>query len=186
MEIDISGKKFNQLMAIQFAERRKLGKRYYIFWVFICDCGKEKIIQKAPVMQGKTKSCGCLQKTNIFKLDEGEGSLNTLIYTYKTNAKKRNLNFNLSKEEFKTITSSKCHYCGDEPKKEFKRPPSNNPFNGNYVYNGIDRVNNNGGYVIDNCVSCCEACNRAKLKMSESEFLNHIEKIYNNRLLKKA
>ena len=186
MEIDISGRKFNELTAIRFVEKRKLGKRKYLFWLFSCNCGNQKVIQKASVMMGRTKSCGCLNKKNAYKLDRGEGSFNALLYTYKNNAKKRGLDFKLNKSEFKHLTSDKCYYCGDRPYKEFKRPPSNNPFNGNYIYNGIDRVDNDLGYLPNNCVSCCEICNRAKLTMNESEFIEHIEKIYNNKVLRSS
>lgn len=43
--------------------------------------------------------------------------------------------------------------------------------------NGIDRVDNSLGYVADNCVPCCEACNRAKLQMSSTDFINLANRI---------
>jgi hypothetical protein len=40
-----------------------------------------------------------------------------------------------------------------------------------FIYNGIDRVDNNKGYTIENCVPCCTAVNYAKLDMSYSDFI---------------
>lgn len=175
---DISNQKFNRLTAIRFEEKRLLGKKKYDFWRFKCDCGTEKTINKKSVVQGQTKSCGCLHRENVPRLPEGEASFNTLLYVYKTNAKKRNLDFELSAEKFRKLTSERCTYCGDPPKLQFNRPPSNNPFNGSYSYNGIDRVDNDVGYIEANCVPCCETCNRAKLEMSTETFLTWISKVY--------
>ena len=47
-----------------------------------------------------------------------------------------------------------------------------------FLYNGIDRKDNNIGYIIENCVSCCGICNRMKMDMSYDDFLNHIRLIY--------
>lgn len=46
--------------------------------------------------------------------------------------------------------------------------------------NGIDRVDSNKGYHIDNCVPCCTSCNYAKHKLSQKEFYDKIKKIYHN------
>lgn len=55
---DIVGKKFGKLTAIKRVENK--GK--HLYYLFRCDCGKEKIISKEAVVEGKTKSCGCLQR----------------------------------------------------------------------------------------------------------------------------
>jgi len=44
--------------------------------------------------------------------------------------------------------------------------------------NGVDRINSNIGYEINNVVSCCSKCNYAKHMMNKKEFLNWVEKIY--------
>lgn len=54
---DIIGKKFGKLTAIKRVER----KGRHIYYLFKCDCGNEKIISKEAVVEGKTRSCGCLQ-----------------------------------------------------------------------------------------------------------------------------
>lgn len=57
---DITGQKFNRLIALGFHSRRERsdrGFRYY--WNFICDCGNKTIADKSAVIGGYTTSCGC-------------------------------------------------------------------------------------------------------------------------------
>ena len=96
---------------------------------------------------GECKSCSSSAKENRYNM-------------YKKNAKKRNLIFELSKEEFYELTSKPCYYCGDL-----------------HNYNGIDRIDSNEGYVLDNCISCCEYCNKMKLDYSAEFWIQHIKKI---------
>ena len=68
--------KINHLTPIKFCFRRKR----HNFWLFRCDCGNEKIIDKNSVTSGHTKTCGCnmipkefkyLQKTRLFSIWRG-------------------------------------------------------------------------------------------------------------------
>ena len=43
---------------------------------------------------------------------------------------------------------------------------------------GVDRVDNNKGYTLDNVVPCCSKCNYMKNSNTEKEFLEHVEKIH--------
>ncbi len=79
----------------------------------------------------------------------------------------------ITPKEYIEIVGANCYYCGT--------PPSNMTKDPRYkaiAYNGIDRVNNNLGYVHGNIVTCCKHCNSAKSNMSESEFLKHNKQIY--------
>lgn len=55
---DIVGEKFGKLTAVKRVEN----KGHHVYYLFKCDCGNEKIISKEAVVEGKTKSCGCLQR----------------------------------------------------------------------------------------------------------------------------
>lgn len=83
--------------------------------------------------------------------------------TYKNSAKRRGHDFELSLDEFSTFQNKPCHYCGDEIESSGKI--------------GIDRINNNKGYSIENCVPCCEICNRMKLALDLDTWLSKINKI---------
>lgn len=108
----------------------------------------------------------------------GVSALNSLFHSYKLGAKKRNLEFNIDKEYFENITKQNCHYCNSEPSNKIEN--KNHP-NSGYVYNGIDRLNNDLGYNIENCVPCCKNCNLAKRTMSSKDFYDWISKLIKHR-----
>lgn len=83
-----------------------------------------------------------------------------LYRRYKYDAIKRGKLFDLSLEIFATIIECDCHYCGKAPGQIYCQ-------RGQYkvdtlVYNGIDRKDNDLGYVAGNVVPCCKACNQLK------------------------
>ena len=80
----------------------------------------------------------------------------------KYNAKIRGHIWDIPKDIGYYLISSPCAYCGQIEEK----------------FNGLDRVDSNGEYTIDNVVPCCRYCNYAKNNMSIEEFKNHITKIY--------
>lgn len=77
---DIIGKKFNRLTAIKRIEDKRQGIRY----LFLCDCGKQKIILKNAVVNGRTKSCGCLsdEKLRMRSFKDLQGIMQTLKKAY--------------------------------------------------------------------------------------------------------
>jgi hypothetical protein len=60
---DITGEKFGRLTAIKFSHKNK----NKLYWLFKCDCGNEKIVEKSKAISGHTKSCGCYsrEKTSV-------------------------------------------------------------------------------------------------------------------------
>lgn len=78
-------------------------------------------------------------------------------YVYR--AKRKNISFVFTLDEFNEITSKPCYYCGSEDKI------------------GIDRVDSKLEYTKDNTVSCCYTCNIMKHTHSTQFFLSHIERI---------
>lgn len=81
----------------------------------------------------------------------------------------RNLDFNLSLEVFDEIVYKPCHYCGHYNEKEV---------------NGLDRINSTNGYLLENIVPCCGACNIMKNDLTLETFLEHIEKIHSHMIKK--
>ena len=57
--IDISNKRFGKLIALNVSHQ--VNKLY--FWNCICDCGNKLITSGNRLRYGKTKSCGCIVKT---------------------------------------------------------------------------------------------------------------------------
>lgn len=71
-------------------------------------------------------------------------------------AKKRNLEWTLSKEETWLLTQQPCHYCRILPYQKYWQ------YSYFVIYNGLDRVDSSKGYHSDNVVPCCGFCNRLK------------------------
>lgn len=175
--------KFGKLTVISFSHIDK--KLRYQFWNCVCDCGN-KTIKSTTVLRRNnhpTHSCGCLRNEAIIlsghdynRKQSGESSINTLIYIYKKAAKKRNLPFNINREDFIRLTSQNCFYCNVPPKQIMKKRICNGP----YIYNGLDRKNNDIGYEINNILPCCKVCNYAKRTMNYDEFLQWIQTVYDH------
>lgn len=174
--IDLTGIRFGRLTVIKETVCPRNTKDRSRYWLCKCDCGNEHITSSTNLRKGCTKSCGCLQREGA-QIANGENSFNTLYKRYAINAKNRNLEFCLSKEEFREITQTNCFYCGTPPKQVViihKR------HNGEYLYNGIDRLDNAKGYTKSNTVACCGICNYAKRTRSIEDFLAWVERIYNH------
>jgi len=115
------------------------------------------------------------------KLPYKQASFNALLNSYTREAQERGYVWKLTIEQFKEITSKNCYYCGLEPK---QISHGKSRMNGNYEHNGIDRKNNDIGYIYENCVPCCKECNFAKRKMKETDFINMVKRIYEYQLKK--
>lgn len=171
---NIVGQRFGRLVVVEFA--RKTKTRKYL-WLCKCDCGNIVECRSDGLKSGHTQSCGCLHKEIISqnrKKPKGVAAFNKKYYDYKAKAQRVNREFNLTKEEFAKLIWGNCAYCGIPPSNYYKE----SDYNGGLRYNGIDRVDNDKGYTLDNCVSCCELCNRAKLKQSLPDFLLWVKSTY--------
>lgn len=182
MTKNLVGNKFGRWTVIGVAEKRRNGNSgTRVYWECLCECGNKGIVVTHVLTRGSSKSCGCLRKEGHRILPHGVSERNLLLYTYKRNAEKRNLCFSLTAEQFEELIQKECFYCGEKPKNKL----NGKWFNGEYFYNGIDRVNNDIGYTLENSVSCCEACNKAKRVMSEDEFADWIVRVYRHFAAKK-
>jgi hypothetical protein len=172
---DISEQKFFMLTAKVFSHRRApLGRP---MWKFLCDCGNEKILCSADVTSGKQKTCGCrvgTEKRKRKSLPE-EAARHNLFAQYRYNAKSRKLEFSLSEQEFNALTSSNCAFCGIEPLQihRLKRQGGVDTC----LVNGIDRIDNDKGYMAGNVQPCCKICNQAKHTMKLVDFIAWLDRV---------
>lgn len=189
----IVGKKFGRLTVLEFVEKIKQEFTSRVscttMWKCVCDCGQIKIVERNRLVNGGTNSCGCLDAERINKLSEkqiqknillkGEASLNRFINDYKYCARERDFSFELTKEQFKKFVFGNCWYCGTKPERIYPSDKriNNRPVNGRIIVNGIDRVDTNKGYYFENCVSCCEICNKAKRNLSLDVFNSWINRL---------
>lgn len=88
--------------------------------------------------------------------------------SYKGSAKHRKLEFSLTLDNFEEITSRPCIYCGG--------------YNGDYFgkqFNGIDRIDSQSGYILNNCAPCCQTCNVMKSDLTIKNWMDHMTLILN-------
>lgn len=170
---DLTGQKFNRLMVVSRAEPL----HNHTAWNCQCECGNSIVVTGNHLQRNNTTSCGCFGREVSFQNGknnaDADSGKNLLFTHYKSSAKRRSLSITLSKEQFYTLTSSECHYCGEPPSKLIKSIKAGNP----YIYNGIDRVDNNLGYDFANCVPCCSICNHAKHVLSYEDFTRWINRL---------
>lgn len=159
---DLTNKKFGKLLVLSFSHQDKYHKSY---WLCQCDCGT-KCIKRSDSLSSGTKSCGCLLRSKLF-LGYSKAAFNSLYGSYKRNARNKNLSFDLKEDEFKQLTTNNCYYCKAKPSQVYKSRHAT----GDYIFNGIDRVDNLKGYTLDNCVTCCGICNKMKGSMPLNNFL---------------
>ena len=186
---DIIEKKFGMLKVIKL--KKTINKahfhhgKYSNKYLYLCECacGNTKIINRRGLIGGITRNCGCITKEKwkfnrglrrSRKLPKGESSFRTLLSHYKEGAERRNLNWDLSKEEFHFLTKQNCFYCGKSPIQEIL---SCKQANGSYFYNGLDRIDSNKGYTKENSVPCCKICNRSKSDLTYNEFIAWIKRV---------
>lgn len=169
-KLNLIGKRFTRLLVLSLIGTDMHGNRK---WDCVCDCGKHTQTSTSSLLGRRSKSCGCF-RVDKRRLDYGEANFNLVYRSYKYRAKIKNISFELLKDEFKYLTQQNCYYCNSEPSSKMNH---NNRF-GEFIYNGIDRLDSTKGYIKNNCVSCCILCNQAKMDLSKEEFLKHIEKIY--------
>lgn len=141
-------------------------------------CGKEKNVPSYSFAR-KSVKCDCDEWQTLFghlngrtPLPNQQSHVNLLYSHYKRSARDRNLVFALTIDQFRSLITAKCFYCGAEP---IEKKSSNCA--GLFARHGIDRVDNNTGYVFGNCVPCCKTCNFMKNDMTREEFILHAKKI---------
>lgn len=171
VSLSLVGKRIGRWTVLEFIQ----GKNRDIKFRVLCDCGTEVIRTFSTIAYGKSLSCGCLHKEQLIKRitkQIGHSAKNKVLTSYKQSCKQRNLDFILEEELFFSLISKNCYYCGKEPQQKVETKT------GIIIYNGLDRVDNNFGYIPSNVVPCCISCNKIKhyvtkeIILKAAEFLN--------------
>jgi hypothetical protein len=171
--IDETGNTYGRLTVLERAENSPRGQAR---WLCRCSCGALTVVRGNHLRNGNTKSCGCFHH-DIIALPEGRAAARQVLRTYKRGAEKHTplLSFDLTEEQFIALAQQSCYYCGTEPTQVMR----GQDYHGTFTYNGIDRLNNDVGYTVENCVPCCKWCNYAKRERTLNEFLCWIGRVYN-------
>lgn len=153
-------------------------------WDCICECGQICQVSTNKLTTGWTRSCGCLRKETTRKMATEYNAWRSsnmnyvtgfanLYNGYRKRAEQKGRVFDLSVDQFYALTKGLCWYCNTPPAQ----------IRNEYIFNGIDRLDNAAGYTLSNCVSCCRRCNIAKHNMSYQEFIELIHNIYRHRCI---
>lgn len=182
--INLLGEKFGKLLVIEFCGTQsttgKSTKRAR--WKCRCDCGNITIVDSSNLRSGRMIGCGKCRETignqyGKYNLKTYDSAFNIFYNTVKRGAIQRRFSFELNPNDVKTISRQNCFYCGIEPHQIIK---ARNNFGSDFIYNGIDRVDNTKGYTINNCVPCCKKCNQAKMNLPVEQFKSLVISIYKN------
>jgi hypothetical protein len=105
--------------------------------------------------------CGQLQKGNSTPPLPLSGARisEPKYHNYRCDARKRGLEFSITKPEFLDLINDMCRYCHVVPAL------------------GVDRGDNTLGYTSDNCVGCCSACNLVKGRQSFDQFMERCARV---------
>ena len=141
------GKRFGRLTVVCDSEARKHGE---IVWECMCDCGNKSFVRRGNLIDGRTKSCGCLRVEQINK------------------HRRSTITHGDSKMRLYSIWKSMIRRCTNKKDKNYKTYGNKgiivfqewreySCFKEWALYHGynehlsIDRIDNNKGYSPDNC-----------------------------------
>jgi hypothetical protein len=196
------GKKFGRLTITELLPEQ--GKQGHFIVKCKCDCGNEKITNLSSVKRQRTNSCGCLAVESIQNIHQrayasGRYTRDAKISSAKHVFNKRYKDGNLSFREFLELVTQNCFYCGAKPANchNVYRNRLYNSTNkvgytkerillGDFISNGLDRIDSNGKHDRDNVVPCCKFCNQAKMKQTQQDFFNLVSRIYERHCKKKV
>ena len=74
---DLTGMKFGRLTVIGRVANNAEGRA---MWECQCECGSKKIVKGKNLINGATKSCGCMLKEHVGNLNHSHGMSNTKLY----------------------------------------------------------------------------------------------------------
>lgn len=174
---DLSGRQFGQWRVLRFDH---VTIHCDAFWLCVCDCGTFKRVPRGRLLIADRTAGGCGHDAYTRAADQNRAKPDSLdlfngrYVAYRTRAKRGGLVFELTLAEFAGLVQQDCHYCDAPPA---MLPRSRPAVAGDPLVNGVDRVDSARGYTSDNVVACCAICNRMKLDLAESVFLEQVRRI---------
>lgn len=175
---NIVGDTFGDLVVTRRVASHKKSKS--ILYECICKLCLQHTEVTSKILLRKRKyklNCGCTGKSRK-RLPGDQAIINKLISGYSSNAKRKKLGWFLSYEMCVELFKTNCFYCNVAPERVF----THKKCRGEFIYNGIDRLDNANGYGPGNVVACCTDCNYMKSNMSYEKFALWIDRVYNFRV----
>lgn len=185
-KLNLTGETYNRLTVIKIAPNNSRGRSC---WECKCSCGTIKIIAQEDLRDGSTKSCGCLNNEKRSARAKAMYSVN-IKYSSASEATARQIwrktyKRELSFEDFLEISQLPCYYCGvqlsnsQNSARQDSKSSQQAKDEGDFIYNGLDRIDSNLIHTKENCVPCCKKCNFSKSNRDIFEFALWITRVYN-------
>lgn len=179
-----ANQKVHRLTFLRPSDERRHRK---ILWEAVCECGKEVVVLPYDVTHGHTRSCGCYFKETASERGKRYGGL-ARIYEPRISSARRywkQVYGDASFETFLRLSQENCDYCNCAPAQVYNAannrkdhtPSHLQVSQGDFIFNGLDRVDNSRGHTDDNVVPCCQVCNAMKSDLPRSLFLEKVKLI---------
>lgn len=178
------GDVFSELTVINvyssYIYKYKNKQQYKARWLCRCSCGNEVIAIGSHLRLKRAtrcRSCGYKTRPQSIRRKTFIERLFDLSVNKPTRLRKRKISCELSLDDFVFLIKQNCYYCNAKPKEIDYIGNTKYTKMDSFPINGIDRVNSDIGYKIDNCVPCCRTCNVMKSNLKQNDFYEHLEKI---------
>lgn len=142
---DITGQRFGRLLALRDIGPAKNGRT---LWLCRCDCGNETEATVSDLLNGHTKSCGCLKREKVKEAVTTHGMSGTRLHRIWTGMHRRC--YNPNDKYYKDYGGRGVTVC-EEWKSSFINFYNWAMENGYKDNLSIDRIDNNKGYCPENC-----------------------------------
>jgi len=163
------GNKYGKLTVLELTRLKQFKNNKRMMCMVACDCGTVKEVVAYKLGQGEITSCGCGKRPTTCRKYVSYKN----IYTrYKSDAKRKGYDWELSPEEFIPMLKERCHYCGVAPNRSHSSRTGDT-----VLYNGVDRKDSDKGYTSDNTVTSCYICNRGKNNMDYKDYMNYLDRL---------
>ncbi|MDS7057215.1 hypothetical protein NXG04_07935 [Klebsiella pneumoniae] len=78
---DLTSQKFGKLFVIRRTEKPShIKTKNAVFWLCLCDCGNEKVVNGINLKSGATSSCGCIHKKQLIERSTSHGDSRERLY----------------------------------------------------------------------------------------------------------
>lgn len=143
--VDLTGQRFGKLYV-----EEKAHKDSNQYWKCICDCGNIIYPKTGNLRSGNTKSCGCVSKEKLSKLNKKHGLRNTRLYSIWVNMRGRC--YNKNNNRYNSYGGKGIVVCeewqGEDGFKNFYYWSIQNGYKDTLT---LERIDNDKNYCPENC-----------------------------------
>lgn len=180
---NLLGQKFNHWTVLEFVRVDEHGKA---LWLCECDCEKKthKEVATTYLIHGLSKSCGCLQKELVknLGLSQYKGT-NDICGRYfsaiKSNAKRRKLKFDITKEYIQTLLEQQNYKCALSGLEIHGSRNESRKDHSTYIEQtaSLDRIDSSKGYIEGNVQWVHKDINDMKMDRLDKYFIELCHKV---------